>query len=144
MSQNKSEGKQIVGQLTPTGRMPMLKQYLGDGTDFNVTGTDWTTIRAVAIPYQTIDGAWRLKFNIAGSQTPAAATLYLTLSGTTFKDVSNYEQAILVTDNTPNHIFAGFTNPGASTIKVESDGTVESQWRISGDVELESKPTWVD
>ncbi len=46
------------------------KQYSEAAGDFTVTGTlSWVTVRAVAVPYQTTDGAWRIKFNIVGTHS---------------------------------------------------------------------------
>lgn len=34
--------------------------------DLTVTGTNWTTTRAVGVPYQTGNGIWRIKLNVGG------------------------------------------------------------------------------
>ena len=51
--------------------------------NLKVTGTNWTTTRAVGIPYRVFDEAkneiWRLKFNISGTLSTAAASITITV-----------------------------------------------------------------
>jgi hypothetical protein len=136
-----------VSNLNVTGNFVALKQYYGNSSDgpgsFNVTGTGWTTTRAVAIPYQTIDGAWRLKFNIRGSLSVADTAVTLTISGVTFK--SGGTQAISVsqdtstTANTRRQRVTGGTGTFIGTFD-----TAITDFTASGDIELDSKPTWAD
>jgi hypothetical protein len=129
-----------------SGDVVAFKQYYGNGTsnggDFNVTGTGWTTIRAVAVPYKTTDGGWRMKFNIRGTLSGATNNILLTISGITFKNITNFEQAIAVGSGSGDFNL-GKVNPDASTIFLQSN-SVTTSWWTSGDVELESRPDWAD
>jgi hypothetical protein len=127
--------------LPPQPSPTYLKQYSEANGDFTVTGTNWTTTRAVAVPYKTSDGAWRMILNFDGSLSVAAASLSLTVSGVTFKNVSGYTQP--VTYQVTSDWASGSVNPGGSTISGNS-GSVGVNWRLSGNVELDSKPTWAE
>ncbi|MEN7982491.1 MAG: hypothetical protein ABFQ65_03515 [Nanoarchaeota archaeon] len=124
-----------------------FKQYYGNGTsnggDFNVTGTNWSTTRAVAIPYKTTDGVWRMKFNIAGILSTGATSIDITISGVTSKNVINYFQSVSTAYSAEDDATQGRTNPGNGIISLFGV-TSSTDWRVSGDVELDSKPTWAD
>lgn len=114
------------------------KTYLGDGTNFTVTGsgTGWVTEKAVAVPYQTSDGTWRLRFNIKGNRSSSASSLTLTLSGVTFAandQVCTVKQATLI-------LTSAFADALTANISITSSATGDAT--VSGDVELESKPTF--
>lgn len=135
-----------------------LKQYVHGGSytgspnaptitlSANLDGTSpipLTNARGTFIPYQLSDGTWRMKFNfqtvanstylsgafnIAGVSFAAGAfgTLGQALSHTNGDGLSKY--AIARSD------YAG---------KIQHAGTnARSEWSISGDVELTTKPTW--
>ena len=103
-----------------------------------------TITRAVGIAYTDIGGVWRLRFNImwtVASGTRTSATL--TLSGVTFKNVTNLAQAISVTSNVGASAYQqGYVNPNTGVITVEHASATTTSYYVSGDVELESKPTW--
>ena len=70
-----------------------------------ITGTSsWVTTRAVGIPYQTLDGAWRLRFNIAGTSS-SVASVSLTFTDATFK--TGYDQACSAAHNKAGGADAG-------------------------------------
>jgi len=107
--------------------------------DLTVTGTNWTTVRAVGIPYSTTDGKWRLKFNIRGSVNVATATPLVTIAGITAPSSEQAISAIIVD--------AGYYVTQARLISATGDlaanaQTTATNWAFSGDVELASKPTW--
>jgi hypothetical protein len=110
------------------------KQY-----DLTVTGTNWTTTRAVGLPYKDINGVWRLKFNISGTVSSATDELTLTISGITFK--TGLYQAVLATLGSTSKHAEGFTTSGTSTYTIRVSATMSSFF-MYGDVELDSKPTW--
>jgi hypothetical protein len=130
-----------------------LKQYL-HGTTYNggiaptVTSalSGFTVARCSFIPYQAQDGAWRLKFNIAGTYTlSTVSSTTITVNGITFKNVSNYSQAISVFINSSGlfNSTVSYTNANASTIQITSSATATSNTiSVSSDVELNGKPTW--
>lgn len=113
--------------------------------DLTVTGTNWTTVRAVGIYYQDQSGAHRLKCNIFGSLSATALTFTGTVDGVTFKNVANYQQAIsgALTEAgvDTRAVKSSYVNPNASTFYVESASNF-NRIGVSFDVELESKPTW--
>ena len=117
-----------------------LRQY--DRTAF-VPGTNsWSCTRAMLIPYTTLDGAWRLRFNIRGTSS-AASVQQITVTGATFKNAYTAGQAFAVSYN-GGTLAAPLGNalPNTSTLQFAAS-TTGTDWQCSGDVELESKPTWV-
>jgi hypothetical protein len=106
-----------------------------------ITGTStFTNSRSVAIPYKTKDGTWRLRFNISGTQS-SSSTNTLTIAGVVFKTISLgqvFSSGFYQTSILPTQGYA----PGG-------DGRLYLQWNssssyvlISGDLELDSMPTW--
>jgi hypothetical protein len=139
-----------VENLNVTGNFVALKQYYGNSSagpgSFNVTGTDWRTGYAVAVPYQTTDGAWRLKFNIFGYVSTETRTLYIAnISGVTFKAGSGYSQACAggpFSSAIPVYLTHVGQNSG-DLYSYHGSGTTDS-YVYSCDVSLNSKPTWAD
>ncbi len=117
-----------------------LNLHQFDITDSVKGSGDWTTIKAVGVPYRTVNGVWRLIFNLDGSGLLQTTTI--SISGIVFKIGYNQE--------------VGYSSGASGTTQGKhyaADGTNSIQiylstqeWRhfISGDVELNSKPTWVD
>jgi hypothetical protein len=106
----------------------------------------WATVRANGIYYQDQDGNHRLRFNINGTFT--SKTLNggdtLTITGVTFKNVTNFEQACSAFNNGTVATSYAFANPNASTVAVSAISSLTaSRLGVSGDVELESAPSWV-
>ena len=132
-----------VGTLATTtsaGLIKAEKQYVG-GVDFTIT-SDATGSpvfqRAVIVPYQTVDGAWRARINCTlthGSET----SHNITISGLVFKDVTDFFQPItaLTTSGTV------YTSPNTGVL-IASTPVGTTSTGLSGDVELESKPTWAE
>ncbi len=115
-----------------------LKQYLGDGTDFTVTGVaGHTTTRAVAIPYQTSDGTWRILGNIAYSFTSTISPA-ISISAVVFKTGANQAVTLFSSD-----VGRARANAGADSITVEID-SAQTSADLSFNVELASKPSWAD
>jgi hypothetical protein len=98
----------------------------------------WSTARAIGLYYQDQDGNHRMKFNISGTCT-AGTVNELTLSGVTFK--SGYQQAcsVIAIGTAP---YYGSAQAVGGTGRVDCFGTSSGTWSVSGDVELNSKPTW--
>ncbi len=102
--------------------------------------------RAVFIPYQMQDGTWRLKFNIRCPFTTASVTTEgISISGVTFN--ISYDQAVtgFFTGSTTSSFSNALTQAGTDNINV-SRGTASNHnaFVISGDVELDAKPSWAD
>jgi hypothetical protein len=133
--------------ITLAGNPFVTKQYIGatSGADF-VLSSDRANLvihRAVAVPYQTSDGAWRFRFNFRTSSDAYTAHTY-TVSGIMFKNVSNYYPAITVMGvGSSPYLASGQAYPGAATLLLYCASS-SSSLLFSGDVELNAKPTWAD
>lgn len=105
--------------------------------------------RGVLHPYQMHDGSWRMRFNIHFNFTHPGGTIAITeydISGVVFKNVSNFFQSI--SGGYPTNIVAlrlAQVFPNSGTVYLESTTAAAQALHItSGDVELDSKPTWAD
>lgn len=94
------------------------------------------------VPYQMADGTWRLRFNFSITLSASAASNTFTVTGVTFKNISGtaYQAASAVNSAVPAGL-AALCDNNTNTVRCFSTITA-NQWGISGDVELESKPTW--
>jgi hypothetical protein len=139
-----------VGNLNVTGNFVGTKQYVGTdvggGGNFNITSSQggYSLKRAVAIPYQTIDGAWWLRGYASYTVTNTARTGdVVTIYGVTFKTISGGNQ--VVTANVGNvPIKVSRADSGTNTITIVHDSTTTSAYDLFFEVELDSKPTWAD
>jgi hypothetical protein len=150
---------QSLGSSSTSSSGTVLKQYYANSSDgpgnFNITngstGT-WTTIRGIAIPYQTSDGAWRLRFNIVGTAEISSLNVYrIKIAGVIFKNITNYDQAVTVSNSAlttfaAEEYFIAIANDGTNEIVLvlPKAVTYTNTWGFSGDVELDSKPSWAD
>lgn len=104
--------------------------------DFTVTGSGWTTGTAIASVYQSGDN-WRISLNIKGSTSGAQTLLYITVSGIAFNDIyglaARFEGTSFAICN---------TNDGSGIITCYSDNINTNEYYISGDVLLQTKPTF--
>lgn len=129
---------------TTAGVVVALKQY--DNTTVTVTPSTAATLsRAVFVPYQTVDGAWRMRFNLDYTLTVATtANTNFAITGVTFK--TGYSQAVALAEGSTNVEFHGFTASGANTVSVINENSALTYNRVmaSGDVELDGKPSWAD
>jgi len=131
-----------------------LKQYL-HGTTYNggnaptVTlafggGTLTSVTRALFVPYQMQDGTWRLKFNaILAPSSTSRISVQFAVFGVVAKNVSY--QAIIATTTAASQLTTGYATPGTGTIMVaDHNGAAVTStfYSFSGDIELDSKPTW--
>lgn len=102
----------------------------------------WSTTRAVGVPYQTLDGAWRLKFNITGTFNNASGgTLTFNGSQVVFKNVANFRQGVTASTSSATPNITAFANPNASTITFDVNTGITEVY-VSGDCELESAPSF--
>lgn len=108
-------------------------------TEDRVSGTNWTTTRCSLRPYKTLDGAWFLKGNIRGSLSSGATSITLTIAGVTFNTAAGTSNVPVSTNSTGSY---GYSNAGTSAL-VATAASSQTQWRLSFDVELDSKPTWL-
>jgi len=122
------------------GLVKAERQYV-HGTDFTVTQTSVTNVtivRGTAIPYQTYDGAWRIRLNINTTHTADTFSV-LTISGVTFK--TGVKQALTCAGNVNNIASKATCVGGNGSFNINHE-TASSETVVSGDVELDSKPTW--
>lgn len=130
--------------LRPTGDLS-LKQY-----DCTVTSslTNWATTRAVCIPYRVMDSSgnwniWRMKFNIRGTCDSATRTSgTVSVTGVTFKNTSSFDQAIYGYCGAGQDINQGYVSANTSSITIQHASGATTYYVFSGDVELDSKPSW--
>jgi hypothetical protein len=128
------EGISVKPQAPSVTGLAGWKQY-----DLTVTGTGWTTTLAKGIPYKTLDGVWRLQFNVTGTATAGTRTSYAaTISGVTF---AAFTQAISARQGTDG-ISGGRAVPNSGTLEQSHASLSTTDYTYSGDVELASKPTW--
>jgi len=129
--------------LSDRNRLP-LKTY-----SMLVTAASWTTIRAIGVPYQTLDGSWRLKFNFCGTYSGASVQgIQFSIAGITFKNIGgNSGQACAYSAfayGTGGAMVRCLANNNAGTIDFSVNiAFTAAGFQISGDVELDSKPLWV-
>lgn len=116
--------------------------YTHPQINLDVSGTNWTTIRAVGVAYTDGGGNWWLRFSIFGDLSSSSTNFQATIDGVTFKNATNYNQAVAVVPKSTADWSYGHTNFNSDKINCRS-GTAQSGYSMTGDVELESKPTWV-
>ncbi|HEY9661989.1 MAG TPA: hypothetical protein V6C65_26330, partial [Allocoleopsis sp.] len=116
---------------------PRKGQY---NLQFSSTPAGWSLTRAVGLYYQDQDGSHRLKFNIVASVTSGTG-LQATITGVTFKNIANYNPACAALSTSSSNPAAGYCLANTGTVGVNT-ATNQTAFCISGDVELESKPTW--
>jgi hypothetical protein len=133
----------------PGGSPTKYKCYY-NGTTYNTvaldpTGTNGSIIRGVFIPYQNSDDTWRLKFNINWNFSTMSGVRTVTIPGVTFKNVSNYYQAFAFSPDGALNITKQRCTPNTGNLVCETASYGSAQYcGLSGDLELESKPTWAD
>jgi len=117
-------------------------EYVSPLLDLTCSGpAGWATIRAVGIFYKTSNGAWKLNFNIVGA-AGINTDFSVTVTGVTFKNVANNYQAISV-GSVGGFITYNYATPNSSVVRCTYNANVTSI-RVSGDVELDAKPTGYD
>ena len=114
---------------------PKPKQY-----NLTVTGTNWTTNYAWGVPYKDINGNWHLKFNIQGEVSVATNTLSLTISGVEMS--STYTLQSCAGGTTTGVYFRNCYARSATDDIYLVMGANASVFYASGDIVLDSKPTW--
>lgn len=120
---------QILGETEHTGENGYI-QY-----DLTVTGTNWTTTKAIGVPYSA-NGAWRLRFNIKGTVSVGVTSLDLTIAGTTYANTD-----VAISGNAGVADWAKAKTASPTAVRIEC-GASATSFTASGDVELTSKPTW--
>ncbi len=108
-----------------------------------VTGANWTTARAVGIIYKTSDNTYRIRFNITGSIAGTITSFTGTIFGVNIK--TGFDQGIALAAGWGGQSappYQGLVFGGTQTFYISGPSMASPTFRISGDVELDSKPTW--
>jgi len=92
-------------------------------------------------PYEVSDGTWRVRFNIIMSVTSAGATVIFEDLGHVFATVAGHKQDISGHSGTNGTILHCYVESGGN--KIYMSGGTGTVWAFSGDVLLDSKPTYV-
>ena len=112
-------------------------------TTLTVTGTNWTTTRAVGIAYADINGVWRLKFNIIGAiSSVSQSSQIISIANTVFKNVSGAIQIVTAGGVPAVSMLLAYAAPNTGNIEMYHVGDTMTAYVISGDVELNAKPSW--
>ncbi len=154
--QPKSATAMDNSEATRLGFFQYLADVSGGGNDIAYNGGVKATIskssgtgslssirRAVFIPYQMQDGTWRCRFNLDSlwdSQVRTGVTI--AINGITFKNTTGSLMPMAVVIDGTIGAHQGFVNPNANTITFGNGSTATTEYTASGDVELESRPTW--
>ena len=109
------------------------------------TQPDWTVTGANGYAYSDSNGKWRFAFNCEGTYTPdSIAGVDIRITGVVFKNLSNFYQEITGRMG-PAASYRTFVTPNDNQVSIQSSVALASGGAsFSGDVELESKPTWAD
>lgn len=118
----------------------------------DVTGSNWSTVRSVGVAYQTTDGTWRLSFNIEGSFSAGTGNVIsVSVAGVTFSSAYTNGQSIAINDweitnRGSDQFWNGLVSPGSSNIQGRASQGISyaNAWLFTGDVELDSKPSFID
>ena len=135
-------------QLPATPTPEYLKQYLGDtagALDFVVTAAPLAVNAlnlAVAIPYQTSEGSWRLRFNVQYDDTGSVkAQVTMTISGI----VTVASRQAISGECTSAAIGQTAQSDASSGDFVLDYISINSaSYQFAGDIALAAKPTWAD
>ena len=97
------------------------------------------------IPYKLQDGTWRMRFNIVVTLSSAARTeAILAVAGVTFKNTGGTPggQGVYAGEDGATTMYRAFAAKNAGTINMYHASNTTAYYMTSGDVALESKPTW--
>lgn len=141
----------MIGSFTYSQVAYLMGTNYNGGASPTVTGVTatWTNSRSEFLPYQTPDGTWRLRFNISGSFSSSSSTsiVRVTVNGVVFKTGPSQTISVSFLNGTPSTLqwVGGRVDAGTSNVRGDlfAASTYDgSGGGFSGDVELDSKPTW--
>ena len=119
-----------------TGFDGIWKRYTESDVTFSSTPAGWSSPTAELIPYKTTDGIWRLRFTVQAT-TNSLSTRDFKIDGITTS--GGYQACSHSGDAT-----GGYCQLDPASTFVTRSSLSLSFVRVSGDVELASKPTWAD
>ena len=118
---------------------------VGQQYPLTVTASGWTTLSAKGIVYQTSDGAWRMRFNIQGSVGSSTRTSFtVTVANVTFKS-GTAEQAVSAYSDASTiggYVTYASANAGNGVLQCFHASVATTAYKYSGDVELDSRPSF--
>lgn len=120
------------------GNAPTVTLIGGGGS---LSSVDYTSF----IPYQIQDGTWRCKFNVVVSLSVVSRTsIELSVAGITFKNIPTSGVGQAISGDCGTNATLGLTRAKNNNGNLETSfsSVVCGAGRFSGDVALESKPTW--
>lgn len=123
--------------------MTLLQDKEYDISSYVVNSANVTAVlRAVAVPYKTKDGTWRMRFNIQVTQSSNSYCVF-TITGITLNSsFSNTTGQAFATNPNAGYTGAGYAySTNTFTLNVNGSSSATQQ-TASGDVELASMPTW--
>lgn len=156
----------IKANISGAGTAPTIALYYGDASDsfvltptplstanvyvnnsLTVTGTNWTTTRAVGQAYTPNGADWWMRFSIRGTLSIAAASNTIAISGTVAKNIANFNQAVTAflteTGVADRAAITKKISPNTGTISIAATGGNYNEISITGEIELDAKPSWV-
>ena len=114
------------------GNAPTVSYIAGGGTA--------TINRCVFVPYQMSDGIWRIKFNIDVSLSATTRTaVTVQINGITAATATQAVVGFLTGSVVPPRAVLG---SASNQITCDFASNIVDSIRLSGDLELASKPTW--
>lgn len=137
---NKVIGVRSGNQIIPySGATKRTKEY-----DLTISATNFTPARAVAIAYADSAGKWRMTFNLQGGVTGSPTTVIIAVTGVVFKNAFYQACAITASDSGTYRAWDAYASSNSANIVCTTVSGAADFIVVSGDVELESKPTWAD
>lgn len=147
----KADELEITDRPPAVGAAGGWKEY--DLSTVTVTPASGTALNPHGsfVPYKDpTSGKWRLRFNYSADMSGVGngTSFAVDISGITFKTTAaNINWAVTWSTNfsDPDNL-PGYAIQGTSTVRVDSATTknFSTRWYMSGDVPLDSKPTWAD
>lgn len=129
----------------------VVKQYVGGNTynavTLTVTATPssgvGTVRRAVFVPYKTSDGAYRVQMNITVTGNLSATSCSISVAGLSFKSFAGatYHRFPVAL---PGSFGQGTAAMATGIIGITNYSGGSTEWNVHTELELDSKPTWMD
>lgn len=118
------------------GNAPTVTLFAGGGSLTSVQAANF-------IPYQMQDLSWRMKFNFAVtlSATPRTSVT-IAVNGITSKNIASYNQAVVSYNVNGGVVAESSIDPNTNKFVSNYASTNTSRHYFSGDIDLDSKPTW--
>lgn len=127
--------KQVSSSI---GKVPLQEYAL------TVTGTSFTLTKAIGIPYQTLNGSWRFRFNLRGTVSGSPTVLVLSIEGIIFNSFASlFFQALTVGTSSTSASKANTSVSGDGDFTITSSSAFANAF-VSGDVALDGKPDFVE